>query len=413
MCKGTAMKISQNAKNAIKIGSLCSISYLAVYIARNILSAVTPQMVEAGFTEAYIGEISSLYFIFYAIGQLINGAIGDKIKAKWMICLGLAGAATTNFLFSVITPIPAAAMIVYALTGFFLSMIYGPMTKLVSENTEPIHATRCSLGYTFASFFGSPSAGLLASFLAWQSVFAVGSAALIVMSVCGFFFFTLFERRGIVKYGQYKPKEKGAKSVGILFKYRIVKFSFISILTGVVRTSVVFWLPTYINQYLGFSAKQSAGLFTAATLVISFTAFIAVFVYEKLGHDMDKTILLMFACSAAFFGLTYLVPSPVFNIVFIVLAIMGGNGAASMLWSRYCPSLRDTGMVSTATGFLDFLSYMAAAVANLIFANAASAIGWGNLILVWLSLMALGVILALPYHKWKRASATDSTAEQE
>ena len=84
------MKISQNAKNAIYLGSLCSVAYFAVYIARNILSAVTPQMVSDGFTEEYIGSVSALYLLFYAFGQLINGAIGDKIKAKWMISLGIA-----------------------------------------------------------------------------------------------------------------------------------------------------------------------------------------------------------------------------------------------------------------------------------------------------------------------------------
>ena len=166
--------LSQKAKHAVMIGTLCSVSYFAVYIIRNILSAVTPQMVEGGYTEAYIGSISALYFTFYAIGQLINGAIGDKIKAKWMISIGLAGAGVTNFIFSRVTLIPEAATVAYALSGYFLSMIYGPMTKVVAENTDPLHATRCSLGYTFASFFGSPAAGILASFLAWQSVFAVG-----------------------------------------------------------------------------------------------------------------------------------------------------------------------------------------------------------------------------------------------
>ena len=37
------MKLSQKAKHAIMIGSLCSVSYFAVYIARNILGAVTPE----------------------------------------------------------------------------------------------------------------------------------------------------------------------------------------------------------------------------------------------------------------------------------------------------------------------------------------------------------------------------------
>lgn len=400
------MKFSQNAKKAIYIGSLCSVSYFSVYIARNILSAVTPQMIEQGYTEEYIGTISSLYFIFYAFGQLINGAIGDKIKAKYMISMGLLGAGITNLIFSRITLYPTTAMIVYGVTGFFLSMIYGPMTKVVSENTEPIYATRCSLGYTFASFFGSPAAGLLASFLAWQNVFTFSSTALFVMAAVGFSFFTLYEKKGIVKYGQYKPEKKGAQNIKVLFKHHIVKFSFISILTGVVRTSVVFWLPTYINQHLGFSSKTSATIFTVATLVISFTAFIAVFTYEKLGHDINKTVLIMFSSAVIFFALTYFVNLPAVNIVFIVLAIMSSNGAASMLWSRYCPSLRDTGMVSSATGFLDFLSYMSAAAANVIFASAATTIGWGNLILVWLGLMIIGVIIALPYDKFKKTQNT-------
>ena len=58
------MKLSTNAKKALVVGTLCSVSYLAVYIARNVLGAVTPQMVEgSAFTEEYIGKISSLYFI--------------------------------------------------------------------------------------------------------------------------------------------------------------------------------------------------------------------------------------------------------------------------------------------------------------------------------------------------------------
>ena len=391
--------ISQKAKKAICLGSLCSISYLAVYIARNILGAVTPQMVEGGYSESFIGTISSVYFVCYAVGQLINGSIGDKIHAKWMICVGLFGAGVTNLVFSQMAGADIPAVVAYGLTGFFLSMIYGPMTKVVSENTEPIYATRCSLGYTFASFFGSPSAGLLAAFLAWQSVFAVSSVLLFTMSIAAFSFFTVFERRGVVRYGQYKPVEKGTGNIKVLFERGIVKFTFVSILTGVVRTSVVFWLPTYINQHLGFSSENSAKIFTVATFVISFTAFIAVFVYEKLGFNLDKTVLLMFASSVFFFVLIYFVHLPVVNIMLLIFAIMSSNGAATMLWSRYCPSLRDTGMVSSATGFLDFVSYMSAAAANLIFANAASAIGWENLILVWLGLMVVGVVVALPYKR--------------
>lgn len=396
------MKIRPEAKKAIMIGSLCSVSYFAVYIARNILGAVTPFMtLEEGITEDYIGNISAMFLLFYACGQLINGFIGDRIKAKWMISFGLLGAALVNAVFPFIAKMHTVAPVIYSMAGFFLSMIYGPMTKVVSENTEPIYATRCSLGYTFASFFGSPAAGLIAAFLTWKLAFGVSGAVLFLMSAMVMLFFTVFEKKGIVKYGQYKAQEKGIRNIKVLFQHQIVKFSLVSILTGVVRTSVVFWLPTYISQHLDFPETTAVTIFSAATLVISFTTFIAIFVYERIGRDMDKTVLIMFASSVVFFALTYFVQAKLLNIICIVLAIMSSNGAATMLWSRYCPSLRDTGMVSSATGFLDFLSYTAAAAANIIFPKAVGAIGWGNLILVWMGIVLVGVVIALPYRKLK------------
>ena len=57
------MRIGTEAKKAMKIGALCAIAYLTVYIIRNVLGAVTPQLVEAGYSEAYIGSVSSLYFL--------------------------------------------------------------------------------------------------------------------------------------------------------------------------------------------------------------------------------------------------------------------------------------------------------------------------------------------------------------
>ncbi|MBQ9783730.1 MAG: MFS transporter [Clostridia bacterium] len=398
------MKISQGARKAIMIGSLCSVSYLAVYFARNILSAVTPDMVtNSGFTKEYIGHVSSLYFVCYALGQLINGAIGDKIKARYMISVGLLMAGVSNFVFAQVVSTPTLAMIAYGCTGFFLSMIYGPMTKVVAENTEPIYATRCSLGYTFAGFFGSPAAGAVAAFLSWQSVFAVSSVMLVVMAIACFLVFYLFERKGMIQYGRYNRQKNEGKggSIGLLLRYRIVKFVLISVITGIIRTAVTFWIPTYISEYLGFPPDKAAGIFTVVTFLISMTTFVAIFVYERLKRNMDLTILLMFSCCTVFFLLVFLVKQPIVNLALLVLAVIASNSAATMLYSRYCPGLRDTGMVSSVTGFLDAVSYLAAAVASSLFANAVNVLGgWGNMILVWAAIGFCGVLIALPYKGW-------------
>ncbi len=369
-------------------------------MAKNTLSACTPQITQAGaFSTEQIGSLSSLYFIVYAIGQLINGAIGDKIKAKYMISLGLILASGGLFCLPLLSGHPLYAYIAYSTTGFCLAMIYGPMTKVVAENVEPLYATRCSIGYTLSSFLGSPVAGMMAAVLPWISVFFSTGGILIVMGILTFLAFRLMEKKGIVRYGQYQKPASSGGGIRLLLKRQIIKFSVIAILTGVVRTTVVFWLPTYISQHLGFDPDTAAILFTVASLFISLSAFLSIFLYEKLKHNMDLTILLSFLLSALAFLCVFFLKDPTVNIIFMVLGILANNCASSMLWSRYCPSLRDTGMVSSATGFLDFCSYMAASASSKIFANAVGSIGWGGLILIWFILMGLGVIVALPWRK--------------
>lgn len=395
----------KNVKNAILIGGLCSLSYLGVYVVRNILSAVTPQMLGNGvLTTEYIGEVSSLYFIAYAVGQLINGMAGDKIKAQYMIGFGLILASVCNWVFPNVLDYVFMAKVVYSLSGFFLSMIYAPMTKLVAENVKPIYAVRCSVGYSFASLLGSPVAGILSTFLAWEQGFRVGGIIICVMGIICLFAFGYMEKVGIIRYNQYdRPKqEKKKNAIGILIKHQIIKFTLISILTGVVRTTVIFWLPTYLSQYLGFSAARSATLFSAITLVTSTITFISIFIYERvLKRNMNLTILLAFSIASISFLGVYAIQSSIPNMLLLVMGIMGSGMASSMMWSRYCPSLRDTGFTSSATGFLDFVSYIAAAGASTLFANAVTQIGWRNLILIWAAIMMIGVVISLKGVKMK------------
>lgn len=391
--------ISKAAKKAILIGSMCSLSYLAVYVAKNVLGPAVPGMVENGrFTEEMTTNMASIYFIVYACGQLINGFIGNRVSAKYMISIGLFMAGVCHGIFSLANGDPTVSYLSYAVSGYFLSMIYGPMTRVVAENTEPIYATRCSLGYTFSSFFGTPLAGIIVALFIWRVAFAVSSGFLMLMGVVCFCVFTLFEKKGLVTYGKYRVKSRrGLEGVRVLIRHKIIKFTFISILTGVVRTTVVFWFTTYAHDYLGFSQKNSALIYSVATFIFSFTTFLAIFLYERLDRNMEKTILVAFCSAAVCFFSVYAVKAPGVNIVLLILAIICSNCASSMMWSRYCPGLRDTGMVSGATGYLDFISYMAASASNKLFGNAVEGIGWENLILVWLGLMVAGVLVSLPY----------------
>ena len=397
---------TKEVKNALMIGIISSISYLACYFARNILSVASPEIVATTeITLEYIGTLSTANMLSYAIGQLINGIIGDKVKGKYLVSGGLFCAGVSVMVLG-LSNSPFTMIVAYSLMGFFLSMIYAPLTKLIAENTHPIHAMRCCLGLTFASLFGTPVAGVVALAFHWKSAFIICGIILMAMGAMFYLSVLFFEKCGIVKYREQTKKEKTGKSGGIkvLLENQIVKFSLVAVLTGIVRTSVVFWIPTYLSQHLGFSTGIAATMFTVITCAQSAAPFVNnLIVYERiLKRDMNKMILLAFSASAISFVMMFVVEQPVINMIFLLVALVTASGASDMLWSIYCPSLKDTGMVSSATGYLDFMSYMAAAAANLMFANAITQIGWGKLILVWAALMLVGVVISLPKKSLKK-----------
>ena len=395
---------SKQVRHALMIGAISALSYWACYFARNILGVMTPQIVEkTSITVEFIGTLSTANMLSYAVGQLVNGIIGDKVKAKYLVSGGLCfagiGIAVVGKASSDIV-----MMIAYSLVGFFLSMLYAPLVKLISENTYPTHAIRCCLGLSFASLLGAPTAGAVALIFDWKSAFAVCGMTIALIGAVFFLAVHSFEKHGVVKYRERKIAKEKNRGVRALMEHEIVKYSFVSVLTGIVRTSVVFWIPTYLSQYLGFSAGISATIFTVMSCAQAASPYINnLLFYERvLKRNRNAALLFSFTMSAMGFAMMFIVKNPIVNIVFIIVALVMNSGAADLLWSVYCPSLRETGMVSSATGYLDFLSYMAAAVANLLFANAISIIGWGKLILVWAGLMSAGAMISLP---WKNLNS--------
>ncbi len=382
---------SKEASHAVMLGGLCSLAYLVVYVVRNVLGACTPQMLESGtYSTEKIGVMSSVFFVVYALGQLVNGIIGDHIKAKYMMAIGLLGAGICNGVF-LLSEVGGAQIVLYGCSGFFLSMIYAPMTRVVAENTSVVYAERCGIGFSVAAFLGSPIAGLLAGATTWNLVFALCGSSLLVMAAAVFLLLGISEKKGIVRYREREQKKENSRDAAVLIRRRIVRFTLLSAITGIIRTSVIFWLPTYLNQYLEYGTASALRVYAVITFCTVVTPFLAAFLIERLRGRMSLSMVIFFAVSTVCFFLCYLVRQPVLNSIFLAMAIIGSNGVSSLIWCRYCPGLSDTGMVSTATGYLDFISYVAAALANLMFADAVAKIGWGKLILVWCAIMIVGI----------------------
>ena len=85
-------------------------------------------------------------FLFwaYGIGQLINGYIGDRISGRIFIFFGLVSA-LINIFFG-LAPTLVVMVILWMFNGYFQSMLWGPIVRILSRWFHREENTRVSVG---------------------------------------------------------------------------------------------------------------------------------------------------------------------------------------------------------------------------------------------------------------------------
>ena len=382
--------MEKKVQSAWRIGSLCIATYLASYVTRNILSVSTPEMIkEAFFTKEYTGLLSSVCFIFYAVGQLINGFIGDMVHPKYMIIMGLGVSSISTFAIPLFDNriIHFAA---FALIGFGLSMLRGPLMKVISENTAATHARMICTLFSMAGFAGPLIASLLSIFFEWRAVITVTGIISVFITVASVTVISLLEKRGEIKFTP--KKEKGVlNSILSVFKLEDFFFyMFIRAIGEIAGSSITFWIPTYTTEHLGFSGDAASTIYSVVSLTTLFTPFITLVIYEKLIRNGVKLALVMYVLSAVFFIAVRFTAAPLVNVIMLIIAKMAAAAASSIVWSAYIPGLARSGKVSSANGVIDAAGYAMASLANVIFSGSVSRLGWGGIVNMWYIIMLIG-----------------------
>ncbi len=394
--------MKQNNKDFIKtiqIGITCISAYLVRYYMANILSVTSPEILRTGvFTKEFLGLLGSAYMLLYAVGQLINGLIGDIVKPKKMIVCGMVLCGISSILFSTL-PIPVLKIAFYGGMGFFLSMLRGPLVKTISENTSSKHSRVICTFFSFSSFAGPLIASVISIFFSWRNTFIIAGIMAITIGIIAYIIFTTFEKRGQISYTLSK-NSNGFKNLIKLFTLKNFKFyMYIVILTEFSSVVVEFWVPTYISEGLGIAPNTAKGIFSGFSFIKSFTPFITLFFFNLIKEKDIKMMCFSFASGALFILGMRFISIPSINIISILLAQISIGTASSLVWSIYIPSQRKSGMVSSINGVLDFTGYLFASIATVIFSRLIESLGWNGIITAWFFLALSGVVVAFITNK--------------
>ncbi len=397
----------------------CWITYASLYLGRVNLAVALPALQDAfGWAKSEAGLIGSAFFWLYAIGQLVNGFLGDRYSPRAFVTFGLVASAAVNLAFGFSDRLPLMILI-WALNGYVQSTGWGPIIRALSHwfGSRERGRVTALFGpcYTLGHIVSWLLAGWLVARVGWRAAFWLPAGLLLLSAL---HWWTRIRNR---------PRDVGLRSVDInndaasqaeqgqsnglrrAWAYivghpQLGLAALACVALGVVKESLTLWIPTYLMETGGFDITQAAGyaiwlpLAGAAGIVISGWASHRFFRSEEapVATALMVGLALAVAVYRPFVSHVGMVGIP------LSLGLIGAmsNGANGLLLTALPMAQSGQDRVSSAAGFLDFASYVGAGLGGITTGILADQWGWGAAFGFWVTSALVGALMLAAI--WRR-----------
>jgi len=351
-----------------------SLTYGIFYLCRLNISVALPEIGrEFGSSGALLGGIGSAFFIFYSLGQFINGQLGDRVSPRLLILIGLIVSSSLNIAVGFSSSI-LAILIFWGANGYFQSMAWGPSVKILAT-WFPLKERGKISG--FQAFFyqgGNVASWIIAGYLAqklgWRWAFFIPA---IVLLFTGIYFFNRVRNnpRQINLAIPWKNSSTSRQEVKSIFRQsignpRILKVAISFFFLSITSYSLLFWLPSYLvssqDSSISLAAYRSVILPISGAVSALFTGWMTDRFFSS--RRTPLAIIMLGLSLPLIFILPYL-SSINGKLVFIFLLGFLIYGPHMLMVGTMPMDYATEKAASSAAGFIDSFGYLGATVGGI------------------------------------------------
>lgn len=348
--------------------------YLFYYTGRQTFGFAIPGIqAELGLSKAALGWISAALLWSYAIGQMINGNLGDKFGGRRMMCAGAVASFALNWLTSFGAGFKSLAA-AWGLNGLAQSMGWAPGSKIVSNWFGPTERGRAFGFYVLAA--GSASVLSFVTSLVvldvlhldWRWIFRLPVALMLLGALV--VWIAAKDRPADAGYPEETAAASGgAEQVGAgetsRERYRAAFSNGRLLLAGLaigfqntVRYGLLIWVPVY---FLGSAHKLNpAGKWISVALPVGMAlgALASGWISDRYCNSRRSGVIASFMALAAVAaaGMWMLPPGHLLGLPLLFLAGFFAYGPQSAFWAL-APDLMGRERAGTAVGVMNFFAY--------------------------------------------------------
>ena len=373
-------------------------TYTAAYLCRLNISTALDQLASGlQVSVEYLGGASSVYFVTYAVGQLLNGIAGDRVDPHRFVMLAAFMTGSINVILGLQTS-GALFPVLWGLNGFFQSMFWSILMRLLScyaeehqrKNVSTIMSTTSVTGYLLSWVV----LGNLFKGYTYTPYFVVpGLIALALVPL----WYVMSRKLPFDSAAQKRPPAPPLKVLaGEVLHDRLYFICLLCMLVGAVQEGAVFWLPLIFTDVLKLG---EGSLFLL--LLVPLAKLSGVFLARRMLSAMnDRVRAAMLVCLSLACGITALLLLTAGHVsgatVALIALLIAVINAANWYMISYLPLyFSERNIVATLVGAFDFSTYIGAAVMSGTLGVLLLRFGWIALPALWLALAAAALLLAL------------------
>ena len=183
----TSLENQTQKRPFVFLTALCTVMYFMCYVTRLNLSACMVEMVHVGFApQETVALALSVCSVTYALGQILSGYLGDRLKPQNVILCGFLLTGAMNLSVGFLQN-PGILVALWAVNGFAQALMWPPMLAILAKYLSNDEYSRAcvwvgwgSAGGTIAVYAGTP---LIISLLDYHWVFLICGAGGLLMAL--------------------------------------------------------------------------------------------------------------------------------------------------------------------------------------------------------------------------------------
>ena len=382
------------------------LTYASFYLCRvNIAVALPAIQADLGWDTSTVGWIGSVFLWVYALGQLINGTLGQKAGARWFVGAGMLVSAICNAAFGASSGFWVMVAL-WGLNGWAQSMGWGATMRTIAAWFGPRHRGRITaflspcfvLGHLLAWSVG----GWVASRWGWRLAFWL--PAVVFAEMAGVW---LVGIRGTPDAAGFpSPGDQGARvsaSVREILRSLFVQprlrwAALTCIFASMIKDGLNLWAPTFLVDALGMRLDGAAWAASVLPLLGLAGPLLAGWLSDRLFRSREAPGIMGLSLVIALAMLGFILVSGN-GALWVAVALLGVCGMAiyginALLLTSLPLSFSAQGNVAAVAGFLDFASYVGGGISALTVGQLLGWRNWNAVFLYWLAATLIASVSA-------------------